>query len=290
MKSDYYGFNPGNTENLSDMEKLKLIHNFIKFLIQEEILPNKRESLKYRLETLTQTIRDDADIIFRFMADLYECGDLPQVLPDRKYKKVNQPKLFRSANEFDHLANLLADQERHYGWGLEANGIYADKNKIIAHSYHPHVFSDKHIFMTKPIYRLLEFKLEDDTIIANSKELKYAFKSACNGDSCFDETIRDRLYTLCAFLSSITYDKICDEELFISMLDGDAGKLGIILGIDTLVIDAENGKGSYAVLNRKKMIVSQTEFNRICIKSNAYKNLSTHKKKPKIHQAQPGED
>lgn len=246
--------------NFSDFEKLQLLHLFLKGLVANEILPNSKPLIKACLKDM-KFDKNDADIIFKYIADLYEFGDFPTVVEDKPYSRLERPEYFRSASSFDHLANTLVDFDRHYGWGSFSNGLYFDYRKEHAARYHMPSKNQEPIVM--------KVKLGTSNIV-NALWLKKAFVEALETNN-LPKLIENKMRTLIQFLISISNDEVFDGELFVDMLLLDPSKLAIILNIDALKLKGEWHPSSIIILNRGKIVISKSEFNRICENSNLYK-------------------
>lgn len=268
--------NQNSPAGLSDFEKLQLVHEYIKYLIADELLPINKNELKIAFSTFKYD-KTDADIIYKYIVDLYGYNGFPQIVTDTYYKRLQKPEIFRSADTFDHLANTLVDFDMHYGWGFAANGLYFDSNKLRAAEYHANLpkadWANNEEKKNEVLSRVLKVKLNSYKII-NIQYIKSELKKSINGKLTTNEIFREKMETLTSFLSTITYDKIFDEKLFIHMLLNDPAKLCVILGIDALNVKNEFHPISTVVLNRAKLTVSKSEFNRICENSNFYKDFA----------------
>lgn len=244
---------------VSDFDKLVQIHSYIKSLITSGVLP----STKFELEEyfkVYKTSNRDADPIFKFISDIYGCGELPKIVTDEEYGKLEAKELYRGSRDISHIASTLSSTERHYGWGLASSGMHSAEKFDQALSYTAG-FNDG----TANENLVLKFKIDTNKIIS-IKKFQKAFTSPTN--SIFKETFaREKFSTLMNFLNIVAFDEIFDFELYLEMFSQDAGKLGIILGYDA--INTENWH-SITILNRGAMTVSKSEYNRIMKLSNKH--------------------
>ncbi len=264
----------------TDMEKLFYILGYITLNVNEGILPSDKIELKNTISTFKYD-KSDADLIYKYISDIYQKVGCPKVVSDKDYKKLQRLELYRSADSYDHLASTLTDFNTHYGWGFAANGLYFDTNKLRASKYHLPIskYNDQ-TAKQESFNKVLTAKLNSNKIL-NATYLKTEFLNSLNGKLTANELIRDRMITLTAFLSSIHYDKIFDEELFVHMLLTDPAKLAIILGLDAIKVKETYSPISIVVVNRSKLAVSKSEYTRICDNSTKYKEFS------EIIQSQP---
>ncbi len=264
----------------TDMEKLFYILGYITLNVNEGILPSDKIELKNTISTFKYD-KSDADLIYKYISDIYQKVGCPKVVSDKDYKKLQRLELYRSADSYDHLASTLTDFNTHYGWGFAANGLYFDTNKLRASKYHLPIskYNDQ-TAKQESFNKVLTAKLNSNKIL-NATYLKFEFLNSLNGKLTANELIRDKMITLTAFLSSIHYDKIFDEELFVHMLLTDPAKLAIILGLDAIKVKETYSPISIVVVNRSKLAVSKSEYTRICDNSTKYKEFS------EIIQSQP---
>lgn len=249
---------------------LWLVHNFIKQIMTSNgITAGTNTQKAFALKNLIND-QNEADIIFQYISDLYGYAGFPQIVSSKKYKYLNLPTLYRSADSFDHLANTLVDFNRHYGWGRTSSGLYSSPDKSGALFFHSHIINIKNKFVRNK-KRYMEFKLDSKNVISSEKFKKileeFGYKLLQS-----DEKLNAKLIELKLFLRLIANDPIINAELFMNVLTDDLSKLAIILGFDALVLENSMLK-SVAILNREKMVLSEHEYNRILKNSNLYSDF-----------------
>lgn len=251
----------------TDFDRLVKIHAFIKGLILKGTLPSTRFELEEYFKAY-KTSNRDADSIFKFISDTYGCGELPKIVSDEEYDKLEAKELYRGSRDISHIKSTFSDTERHYGWGLASSGMHSAETFEQALSYTAGF--DNGIADEKLV---LKFKINSDKIIS-IKKFQKVFTSSPN--SVFkDNTTKEKLLNLLHFLEIIAFDEIFDSELYFEMFSQDAGKLGIILGFDA--INTENWH-SITVLNRGAMIVPKSEYDRIMKHSEKQNHLNVKEK------------
>lgn len=210
--------------------------------------------------------------VFAFATDLVHNNAFPEVVSDKAYKNLNSTPLYRGVNSIDKHANLLVDYDYHYGDGLYATGIYASKSLKEAMEY------------AKNKNDVLRFKLSDDAKVVDF-----------NGD--YDGAMISNLYSAIVWHPNQTaierfnelnkdvdLDKLDPEmkQNILTILDyfNDKDKMfdftmdifdnqstvATLLGIDAVVLG-----NSMLILNRGKMVVSESEFKRVTNRSKLYK-------------------
>lgn len=259
-----------NLETDSDINNLWLVHAFIKdIMIKNGIIEGATIQKAFTVRNLI-TNQNEADIIFQYISDLYGYAGFPQIVPNKKYKSLKVPSLFRSADNFDHLANTLVDFNRHYGWGRISSGLYSSPNKKHALFFHSHVINGKNRFVRNR-KRYMEFKLDSQNVIP-SKKLQKILEEFSYKLLQTDEKLNAKLIELKIFLRLIANDPVIDGDLFMKILTDDLSKIAIILGFDAIVLENSMIK-SVAVLNREKMVLSEHEYKRILKNSSLYSSF-----------------
>lgn len=242
---------------LSDTERLKLLHSYILSLVENGVLPNNKSEIKLYFSN-AKLCSNEAELIFKYISDLYDCGGFPQVVSNQEYKNLEKQELFRGSNNIEHIANSIVDFDRHYGWGMIANGMHSAEKFDYALN-----FTSNGGVLSKDL--VLKFKLNAKPVSITT--LLNEYNEARIGNFR-NSPAKNKLKTLMEFLNNVAGDKVFDAELYHHMFSVDAGKLAIILGYSAL---STGNYHSIVVLDRSKMIISKSEYNRIVNKSKKYK-------------------
>ncbi len=253
--------------NLSVLSKLEKVHEYIKQLIADEILPNDKKLLNHYIIDIRCNLTS-ADIIYRYMTEVFVEDSKPKTAKQNAYKKLASKEYFKCSNDYDNLARLLTEDKPYYEGGIFANGIYCSENLNAANKRYKDYNDDG----SEPCH--LKFKLNSNRIISKD-ELYNEFVCLSNGQTSMDSFLHDRENELAMFLVKITDDDIFDSNLFINLLENDAGKLGLILGFDA--IDVENNGENIAILNPGKIVVNSSEFDRVCESSDSFSDYASQK-------------
>lgn len=245
-----------NNIELSDAERLQLLHSYILSLVEKGILPKDKNEIKLYFSNAKHR-SDDAELIFKYISDLYGCGGFPQIVSNQEYKNLDKQELFRGSNNIEHIANSIVDFDRHYGWGMIANGMHSAEKFDYALNFTANGGS-----LSKEL--VLKFKLDAKPVSITT--LLNEYNEARMG--CFrNSPAKNKLKTLMEFFGTVASDRVFDAELYHYMFSVDAGKLAIVLGYSAL---STGNYRSIVVLNRNKMIISKAEYNRIIKKSKKY--------------------
>lgn len=214
---------------------------------------------------------------FCFLVDAFELNKTPRVVSDEDFEAVLTKMLYRG-DCADHLANLLVDPDYHKGDGAVANGIYAAHNILDAKDYSDNYRGDIIKFKLDPTANVID--LSTLLIYANALRhvMMYSPQSAGNMDELIERDLqRIRIKPQIAAKLKIIA-KFCkkhsDDKELMKILAVETPKakscLAVLLGFDGIKTEMDYR----AIINRGKIIVSQSEFERITEKSEAYRGGS----------------
>ena len=235
-----------------DWEKLTELMNYIWQL--------ERKQEKIQNSTFVEDVVRPA---YSRAIELFGHNKAPVVVKDEDFRKLDGPILYRGVKKIEHHAMYLCDEDYYKGSGI-VEGIY---------------FSDE--FGTALQYAkgdanaVLKVKLMPDAKIIYCRNLEDAYFGRVSWFRRHKNNIDDE-----------TQAKIHELKLFLSTLDKKDAKtiscvilqtciLGVILGYDAVT---NIGWGEHYVLsqtsvaNRGKLVVSESEFKRICSQSPEHKN------------------
>lgn len=186
----------------------------------------------------------------------------PQVVSDDEYRKIKPTfqkylgvsikinEVYRGARNIEHHANTLCDDDYHVGVGDMCRGLHSALVYNTALSY-TNTTDDNYI---------LHFKMPNMNI-ADSLTLQIDISNAFfNG--CVSKQNEEKLREITSFVMSI--EDLNDRNDFANIFVNDLAQLAIFLGYDAVY---DHNFPAYAVLNRGKMCVSESEYNRICEQS-----------------------
>lgn len=226
--------------------------------------------------------------LFAYIIDLLDKNKLPEVVPDEEFEKIQEPEFYRGVTDINHNASLLADYDYHKGDGTFARGIHAARVHSIAEHF---AGRDDDSNESKSNSDIITFKIRGDAkevhvgliSLLRHELMRYAEKKVITKVSLYktvltkkdyatvyfngkkDKEVLQNLVTLKKFLRD-TYNN--NFELYLSIVSSDS-IVALLLGFDVLqVID---GNYQCSILNRGKMVVSESEFKRITDASKNYK-------------------
>ena len=257
-----------NRDVHSDQEYLAQVFSFTK------VLWNKLSRVEGDYEHI-QIGSNDADEIFKYMVSLSGFNGLPSVVSDKKFNTIKSPVIYRGVDKMAYAQNLLTENNYHHGKGY-ANGIFTTNKKNIALSYTRdinwiEIYLNK-LNQTKPVNpdNIISLKVEKASKIPYQL-LEIFAKEIMHGDfNNIENETKIKLLNFVNFVYSIENNEECLR--FLNIFLQDLSKLAIYLGYDC--ISEPNG---VIILNRGKIAVSQSEFDRI--KEVSEKEAETSKQK-----------
>lgn len=250
-------------------EKLEILFNDMTQLYNEaEILCEKNLSdfsdskiKQYKLNYYKTQIKNK---LFNKLIKLSNLTEYPQIVTDKDYEnlsdfafsymgmifKVNE--LYRGVRKIDHHKNLLFDADYHTGIGDVSNGIYLSMRYDTALTYTNNYSKECVLKLKTP-----NIKVTDDL------SLQIALSQILYSDNSLSDKNQD-LIEIRTFFENIK-DRTAKEN-FANLLFDDLGLVAILLGYDAIY---DHNFPSFALFNRGKICVSETESKRI-------KNLTTN--------------
>lgn len=216
-----------------------------------------------------QTLRN---LLFKKAILMAEFNNLPTIVSDEKYEslpaidfryvgiKFKQKELYRGSKVADHHANLLCDKDYHLGVGDVSNGIYVTPNYDAALAY----------TRREPLDSLvLKIKLPNANVI-DDISISTDLSRVVDGLRAFNSEKQDEFIQIKKFFENIKNPY--DSELFSFMLFDDLGIVATLLKYDALY---DHNFPSIAIFNREKIVVSESEYVRICKASPSHAYLVT---------------
>ncbi len=203
---------------------------------------------------------------FNYMIDLLNYNSFPAVVRNDEYAKSKSVPLYRGVESPEHNAQTLADFDYHRGIGVRGCGLYASMD-----------FNEVYTCYANDPYSILEFKLDSGSYLASYNGLRKILNELISVDD-FDkiDSPQGDLHAIYDFIKSLPNN---DRAFFIALLDKDPSKLAMLLGYDAVDIDFHNSNHTI-VLNRGKMVVSESEYKRKTDLSRYYKGGFVDENKP----------
>ena len=236
---------------LTDLEKIDLFFKYCK-----EINNNTPEG----------TLNFSNYKFYTYLVNLCGANKFPQVVEDKEFIKIKSTTFFRGATDIEHHANLLCDYDYHYGYGMYGGGglyMSSDRTQVIryARNIPKNVLTLK--FVGKAINEkelnscldYLEFSITNEEYKIKKLNIKIA--------NLKDEQL---LNFLIDYYKQLKTD--IDKELFKTIFIKRYSNLALILGYDAMNYTYNE---LLIVLNRGKLIVSKSEFERVTNLSKNYK-------------------
>lgn len=215
------------------------------------------------------------DLFGEFMFKLYGYNSKPQIVPDQQYISTQEPTLYRGKNA-DFLANILCDDSYHLCSLYHGTGIYSTKDEQVAKIYENRSHNGTTLNFK------IDGKIADRKLIKQVSEIwgGYATKYDIQDIKAEFPEIAKKCEEIFKFLNTLpTTNRPEDvhryqmkswftEEFFTA----NPAYIAAYLGFDAVSINNYDGEEEIIVLNRGKMVVSLSEYNRICAASKRYKH------------------
>ncbi len=260
---------------MSEDKNLELLFKFMVDSLDDKLKKIENYDLFFN-RTLSTIIpqNSSANIISKYMIDLYHYNMLPKVIADDEFDNLSSKSIYRGVKNINYHANILCDYNYFRANQLIGCGIYFSKHFDCAKKYTK--TDDKE----QNEDNIMSVKLNSEKIINISKLLSY--KAYLQGIyfGKIPEKDREKLDFLINFINNIKNNKyrILFKKMFTDF--DDYSKIAIYLGYDIVTDNSignlctKDDKDSdiFIVLNRGKILVSKSEFDRICNASTFYKN------------------
>lgn len=208
--------------------------------------------------------------LFRFACEASFDSTFPYVVPDKNYSKIKSPEYYHSFRDDDYPAEFIADHRRHYGIGHDHDGFYITPDSDVFKSYSTKNASEK----PKP-ERMMTCKLDTANIIShNDFHSDYArCVASMASDPTFYEShkaeLPEKFGEIQNFFIKHSSDPLAKQ--FLSDLAEDCESvLAIFFGFDAVFHNGEN----YCVFDQRKILISETEANRLFELSHNHKNTT----------------
>ncbi len=242
-------------------QKLEILFNEMKrFYAETDFLYadliQKDASKTYQAQAHKSQVRN---LLFKKLVQLSNFDGLPQIFADKDYKELvgykfsymglslSGTELFRGSRNAGYHANILFDKNYHMGIGDVSNGLYFSTNPQTALSY----TREQHSLNLVLKLKAPELKIIDDI------ELQIKLSNTLN-DNFHQDTDIESLLQIKKFFESI--EDGTDKNDFANALFDDLSLVAILLGYDAIY---DHNFPSFAIFNRGKLCVSQSESERI---------------------------
>ena len=221
--------------------------------------------IPYDLHMVKQKERDD---LFAMMTNLFDFNKRPKV-EKNEFKLEKFKVMYRGASKKTFHANLIAHDDRYFGTGDHGNGIYATDDRGISRYYtkggeEP---GDEMTFYligaqvgTERLIRRVGDYLKGKTPDYRPSYGKIVDFETGKPELLDFEYSAKRVQWLQEFISEIEDPEL--QKLFLNVICRDYGKMAMLLGYDAFVV-YDGSAGNVVILNRNKITLTKTEFDRI---------------------------
>lgn len=264
--------NKKNNKILTDREKLQLL--YVEFLK----LNHKTVSMKF--DYIAEAGKYVKSNLAKYMFKLYGFTGLPQVVSDEDYEKLQAREIFRGIENLEYHAELLCSEEYYQSYWHNGIGIFCTTKSEWAEDFFT---SDKGADY------VIKFKYTGKTLDRiNDKLTKMDYQMALKTGNCKDIKDEDIIKKIQAFREFMN-DKQTDvpnvrgigrefakhrgKQAFEESIITDDSFMPIYLGFDCFDFDINKYRRPEIVIqNRGKIVISLSEYNRICNASKNYKH------------------
>lgn len=259
-------------KNLTDREKLQLLY--------EQFLILNHKVISMNFEYTYEASNYIKNTLATYMFKLFGYTGLPQVVSDEDYKKLNARELFRGTEEIDYHADLLCNAEYYQSYWHNGIGIFSTSKKEWASDFFTNKKGSDYVLKFKYIGETLDRTNEKMTNFNYFMALKYGNyesikdKNIIKKCKAFREFINDK----CSDVPNIEgisreYAKQRGKQDFAELIIVDDTFMPVYLGFDCFDFDLNRYKRAEIVIqNRGKIVISLSEYNRICKASKNYKH------------------
>ncbi len=204
---------------------------------------------------------------FAYAVQLYGYNGFPQVVPDQKFDAVPSTTLYRGVKDTEHNANLLCDYDYHYGFGTWGDGIYSITERPIAFHYtKKSPLSAENTESEEELnQRIMTFKVDPRTKFVNLNKIFQQVRLAGPARLLCLPEVRE----LFKFSHTLSKER---ENLLNQLLTSNISLAALFIGYEGLKYFGDADEETDVLLNRGKMIVSESEFRRVCALSRKYKD------------------
>lgn len=221
--------------------------------------------IEYDMHMIKQKGEDE---LFGIITNLFGFNKLPKV-ERNEFKLETFKEMYRGAPKKTFHANLLVDKDRYFGTGDHGHGVYATDDHGISRYYarNGQVGGDEMRFyligaqvgterLIRRVGDYLKGKIPD---YRPSYGEVIDFKTGKPEPLDFEYSA-NRVKWLEEFISGIQDEEL--KKLFLNVICRDYGKMAILLGYDAFVV-YDKSAGNVVILNRNKITVAQSEYDRI---------------------------
>lgn len=202
--------------------------------------------------------------MYRYALYLRGYDKKPQVVKDSAFEKLSSPQhgsasstIYRGLSQFEHLKELVDDDEYHIGYGGHGLGLYFTPTHFTAKTYSRG--DDENVLTAKlaPSTKIMDRSLLS-SIQSNLLHLTWDNKHNCYVSKATDNNPVSR-YISNELINALTTIHTDDTDKFIQFLADNNSTLLVMLGYDVIM----QTEDILAVSNRSKLILSESEYKRI---------------------------
>ena len=209
------------------------------------------------------------DELFGIITNLFGFNKLPKVAKS-EFDVSKFKVMYRGAPKKTYHANLLLDTEdRYYGTGDHGHGVYGTDDRAISKYYArgnegegdelAFYLIGAQVGTEKFIRRVSDYLKGKTQDYRSVYDFTYNFENG-QKEPLDSQYTANRIKWLDEYIKQIQDPEL--KQLFLNVICRDFGKMGILLGYDAFVV-YDGSAGNVVVLNRNKITVTQSEYNRI---------------------------
>lgn len=191
--------------------------------------------------------------IFGQIVCLFNYNQLPQIVSDEEFEKIQSKKYYRGAKAFAYTATLLTGKKYHYGSGV-INGIFASDNYATAYNY------TRDISYRTNADKILNFKITPKIGITYKKLNSLFCHIYENTPEEISPEIKEKVDIIKEFHETLPQK---EQKKVYNCFLRDMSKLAVILGYDFVLDEWLDGNiNNISILNRSIINTTQSEVDK----------------------------
>ena len=256
-------------KKFTNKEKLNLLFDYYKKLQENYKKESKLELKFFKDENFKKSYVVGLQFA-KYLINLYDYNSFPKVISDENFETLNSTIFYRGVADINHHANMLCDYDYHCGSGARGCGIYISEKQSIAQDYtkgnNENILTLKFTGTALPGNEHDKLrKYFDISILEINKKIKFYKPQSIKSED------KEKLDYLIEYYKALPSSE--EQSILRNIVSYEPPFLPIYLGYDANGMEWGEGKDTEVlmILNRSKIIISQSEFDRITSASKNYK-------------------
>ncbi len=257
--------------NFTEREKLQILY--------EQFLLINHKFISMKFDTSRHAVNYANNALANSMFKLYGYTELPQVVKDQDYKKLQAREFFRGIENMDYHAELLSNEDYYQGYWHNGIGIFCTTKSEWAEGFTLNKGTD-HVIKFKYVGKILDRINDKGVNLDYYRALRLGHYETIQDENIIKkcQMFRDFINDKQSDVPNIKgidqeYAKRCGKQDFADLIICDETFMSTFLGFDGFEFDINGYRSPEMVIQKRgKMVVSLSEYNRICQASQNYKH------------------